>query len=104
MATLTVFGSSDDLIEVDGVEGADEFNDTSGHWRGIIEAPDGATAIVYVDLRRNGTWTVALGQYEEDYPLPNWPVSITVDEDLCAYSTKATIEVPEGTTIRKYED
>lgn len=55
MATLTIYGASDDLIEADGIEEADELNETSGHWQGLIEAPDGATAIAYVDHRPNGT-------------------------------------------------
>lgn len=104
MAKVTIFGASDDLIEIDGIDGADEFNDTSGHWRGILEAPNGETALVYVDLRRGGTWTVALGQFEEDYALPAWPQRYETDFDLSAYSVKATIEVPDGTTIREYRD
>lgn len=101
MATITISGASDDLVEVSGVPGEDEFSAVSGNWRGIIVAPDGATAIVYVDLRHNACWTVALGQYEEDYSLPDWPVSIAVDEELCRYSTRALIEVPDGTTIEE---
>ena len=99
--TLTIFGSSDDLIEVGGIEGADEFSKPNGSWIGVIEAPDGDTALVFVDYRPNGTWTVALAQYEEDYKLPAWPQSFEVDEELCRYSVKATIIVPEGTTIRE---
>lgn len=104
MATVTIYGASDDLIEIDGIDGADEFNDTSGHWRGILEAPNGETALVYVDLRPGSVWTVALGQFEEDYELPKWKQRYETDFDLCTYSVKATIEVPDGTTIREYKD
>lgn len=103
MATLTINGASDDLIEVSGVKGEDEFCDVSGHWRGLIIAPDGGTAIVYVDYRPNGCWTVALGQYDEDYALPEWPMKLTVDMDNCSYSTTAVIEVPDGTVIEEYK-
>lgn len=104
MAKVTIYGASDDLIEIDGIEGADEFNEVSGHWRGVLEAPDGEAAIVYVDYRPEGTWTVALGQFEEQLTLPAWPQSFEVDENLCEYSVKATIEVPDGTTIKELED
>ena len=101
--TLTIFGSSDDLIEVDGISGGDEFSKPNGSWIGVIEAPDGDTALVFVDYRPNGTWTVALAQYGEDYKLPAWPQSFEVDEAFCRYSVKAAIIVPEGTTIREIE-
>lgn len=102
MATLTINGASDDLIEVSGIKGADEFCEVSGHWCGLIIAPDGDTAMVYVDYRPNGCWTVTLGQYEEDYRLPDWPVKLVVDENNCTYSTTALIEVPDGTIIEEY--
>lgn len=98
MSTLTIYGASDDLVEASGIEGADEFS-TTGRWVGTIVAPDGQTALVYVDYRDNGTWTVALGQYEEDYALPAWEVRFVVNPALCAYSTVAHIDVPDGTTI-----
>jgi hypothetical protein len=105
MATLTVHGGSDDLAELAGIEGADEFTvPGSDTWVGVIEAPNGETALLYVDLRKNGTWTVALGRFEEDYALPAWPVSITSNDEACRYSTYAQIEVPEGTTVREYND
>ncbi len=103
MEKVTIFGASDDLIEIDGILGADEFSKPRGAWTGILEAPNGETALVYVDYRRGGTWTVALGQYEEDYALPEWPQHYETDFDLSTYSVKATIEVPDGTTIREYE-
>lgn len=100
MATLTVYGASDDLIEAEGIEGADEFYaDPSGSWVGLLTAPDGATALLYVDYRSNGCWTVALGRYEEDYALPGWPVEITSKDSECSYSTYARITVPEGTLL-----
>lgn len=101
MATLTIYGASDDLVEVEGIEGADEFN-CNGSWVGVLEAPDGGTAFVYVDYRNNnGCWTVTLGRWEEDYALPTWPVTITSNDEACRYSTFATIEVPDGTTIKQ---
>ncbi len=102
MAKILISGSSDDLVEIEGVEGADEFSlGTGDGWTGILEAPNGETALVYVDYRPGGTWTVALGQFEEDYKLPAWPQSFVADG---GYSVVATVEVPDGTTIREWKD
>ena len=102
MAKVLISGASDDLVEIEGIEGADEFSlGTGDGWIGILEAPNGETALVYVDYRQGGTWTVALGQFEEDYKLPAWPQSFVADG---GYSVVATIEVPDGTTIREWKD
>lgn len=102
MAKVLISGASDDLVEIEGIEGADEFSLGTGNgWTGILEAPNGETALVYVDYRQGGTWTVALGQFEEDYKLPAWPHSFVADG---GYSVVATIEVPDGTTIREWKD
>ena len=103
MAVVEVYGASDDLVEIEGIEGADEFN-TDGNWTGVLIAPDGATALLYVDYRRNGCWTVTLGRWEEDYALPDWEVKIASDDSLCSYSTVAYITVPDGTTVSELED
>jgi len=101
MAKVTFYGASDDLVEVEGIEGADEFSPEKDGWVGVLESPDGDTALVYVDYRHNGTWTVSLGIYEEDYLLPAWPITTEVRPDLCRYSTHVTVEVPDGTTIKE---
>ena len=97
MATLTVYGSSDDLVEIAGVEGGDEFN-CDGSWSGVIVAPNGDTALLYVDYRR-GTWSSSLALYEEGYKLPEWDVKITGDGEMNDYSTYTEITVPDGTKI-----
>jgi len=98
MATVTVYGAGDDLVEIDGIEGADEFS-TNGHWVGVLEAPDGDTALLYVDFRDNSCWTVTIGRYEEEYALPTWPIVLTSNDKECKYSTFATITVPDGTKV-----
>lgn len=106
MAKLTVYGASDDLVELDGIDGADEFSiGNKDSWTGVLVAPNGETALLYVDYRRNGCWTTALGLYEEDYSLPDWPVTITVDaKNGSSYSTYMTVEVPDGTTVKEWND
>lgn len=105
MAVLTVYGASDDLVEIEGVKGADEFTvPGSGSWEGVITAPDGATARLYVDFRSNGCWTVALGLWEEDYNLPDWPVKISLNAKACRYSTYAEITVPDGSKVKEIKN
>lgn len=99
MAVFTVYGASDDLVEAEGVPGADEFNAVSRHWVGLLVSPDDERMLVYVDYRRNGCWTTTVGRWEEDVALPDWDIKISSDDDLCRYSTYMEITVPEGTTL-----
>jgi len=98
--TVMIYGASDDLVEVEGkIDGADEFSYSNGTWKGVLEAPTGETALVFVDYRDNGFWTVILTPFEEDYEF-DWPVKYAVVDANCRYSITATVEVPEGTTFK----
>ena len=108
MATIAIYGASDDLIEVEGdIDGADEYNlGSTETWTGVLEAPDGETALVYVTYQKNGCWTVAFGQYDIDYKLPAWQQEYSVYDDgrpnREKYSVQLTLTVPDGTTIRPH--
>ena len=42
---------------------------------------------------------------DRDYSLPDWPVTITVDaKNGSSYSTYMTVEVPDGTTVKEWND
>jgi len=98
--TVMIYGASDDLVEVEGkIKGADEYSYNDGTWEGVLEAPNGESALVFVDFRSNGFWTVSLTPYEEGFEL-SWPVEYSVIEANCRYSITATVEVPEGTTFK----
>lgn len=101
MAEVLIHGASDDLVEISGIEGADEFN-CNGNWTGLLTAPNGDTAFVYVDYRSNGTWTTAFGLWDEDYKLPQWPIEVTTGDDFNFYTTLTKITVPDGTTIQEW--
>lgn len=96
---IRIYGASDNLIEVEGCEGADEFN-TYEHgpvmWGGDLRAPDGEQMRAHVVF--DGCWSVALGQVDEDKPLPAWPVTIAQHRSL-PYSVMAVIDAPEGTVL-----
>lgn len=98
---ITFYGASDDLVEVAGCEGADEFN--SDDWSGVLIAPDGGRMRVYVRFEINGCWSVGMGQVDEKFQLPSWEHSITqapaMNPDNPGYSALLTINAPKGTEL-----
>lgn len=102
MTTITIYGTSDDLVEVDGCDGADEFN-TRGDWQGDLIAPDDSAMTVYARFELSGCWSLGIGQVDEDHQLPGWPVTITqapaMNPDNPGYSALLTIEAPDGTKL-----
>jgi hypothetical protein len=102
---ITIYGASDDLVEVDGCEGADEFG--VDRWHGDLIAPDGSQMRVHCWYGDNGCWQVGVGQVDEDVQLPAWPVTITqapaMNPDNPGYSALLTIDAPEGTRLANIE-
>lgn len=102
---ITIYGASDDLVEVEGCEGADEFYAGSGdRWQADLIAPGGTVAMrVHCWLDIDGCWQVGVGQVTEDAQLPAWPLSITqataMNPDSPGYSALLTIDAPEGTRL-----
>ncbi len=104
---ITINGGSDDLVEVDGCEGADEFyvaNVPAGAvcWYGDLVAPGAAeqmrvSAIFGVGDDGDGTWHIALGQPLESVPFPDW--KLTYSQEKSGYSVLVTIDAPEGTQL-----
>jgi hypothetical protein len=93
--TITIHGASDDLVEVDGCKGADEFG--ADDWSAELVAPDGGQMRVYCRFEDNGCWSVGVSQVDEDVPLPSWPLTITQQER--GGSALLTIDAPEGTRL-----
>jgi hypothetical protein len=106
VSTITIYGASDDLIEVAGCEGADEF-DCSGsqrhavNWHATLTAPDGPAMRVMAWYGPGGCWLLGIGQAGEDKELPSWPVTITQGDGRTssAYNVVLTVEAPEGTKL-----
>jgi hypothetical protein len=94
--TITIYGTNDELIEVEGCEGADEFHGTE--WSADIVGP-GAIEQMHVTVwfPDNGCWQVGVGQVDEAIQLPLWPVTISQHES--GYSALLTIEAPAGTRL-----
>src|SRR5680860_1463754 len=72
---VTIYGASDDLIEVYGeIEGADEFGVYRSEWVGTLTSPDGESLIVrgeYGKPGARGDWTLSI-ENTESYPA--WPI------------------------------
>lgn len=99
---ITIYGASDDLVEVSGCEGANEFN--ADRWQGDLIAPGGTEQMrVHCWYDDDGCWQVGVGQVLEDVQLPAWPVTITqapaMNPDNPGYSALLSVDAPEGTRL-----
>lgn len=73
MATITFYGSSDDLIEVEGpLAGCDEYPGDDENF--VVTGIDGALR-VRVLYTPGGVWAIAAAPFEEDRPM--LPVKIS---------------------------
>lgn len=98
MKTVSIYGASDDLIEVSGIPGADEFASYKTPIDFAIWHSTGEMRITAI-YGTNGCWSFALGQTGEEESFPDWPVRITQHER--GYSTLVEIDVPDGSIWRK---
>jgi hypothetical protein len=105
---ITIYGYSDDLVEVEGCEGADEFGPGSDdRWQGDLVAPGGTEQMrVHCWFDADGCWQVGVGQPIEDCQLPAWPITITqkphamqAQTGQLGYSAQLSIDAPEGTRL-----
>lgn len=104
---VTFFGASDDLIEIAGCPGADEFyvNEKDEGWFKLIH-DDGQGSIegliVTVQYRWLPTWTVGLTLLDEGIPLPPWPIRIDYGKEPSPnYSPMLSVDAPEGTYLER---
>jgi hypothetical protein len=99
---ITIYGASDDLVEVEGCEGADQFyvlgsaKEGEVCWRANLVGP-GATEQMAVGAIYNGCWHLVVGQPLEDVLFPEWPLTITQHES--GYSVLLSIDAPAGTRL-----
>ena len=102
---IIIYGYSDDLVEVEGCVGADEFN-VRDRWQGDLVGPGASEQVrVHCWFDDDGCWQVGVGQTIEDVQLPAWPVTITQlsavagRESGPGYSARLAIDAPEGTRL-----
>lgn len=93
-------GASDDLIEfsVDGATSEQtSYADGPVMAHAHLVAPDG-TALTVTLLLVNETWHGAVGQTDEETPLPPWPITVR-QAPHCDYATEIVIDAPDGTDL-----
>lgn len=98
---ITIYGASDDLVEVDGCKGADEFSpDDKDTWHADLIGPDGAQMRVFARYERHGCWSVGASQVDEEVPFPSWPVKVRGAAGRePRYSAVMEIDAPDGTRL-----
>lgn len=98
---IEIYGASDDLIEVEGCEGADEFGvDAKGRWQADLVGPGGTDQLrirAEWDPDKSGCWVISLSQTDESVPFPPWGNGI--EQAPSGYSTLIRIDAPEGTRL-----
>ena len=100
---ITIYGASDDLVEVDGCEGADEFyvanvDDGKVCWHGDLVAPGGTEQLRARAIYDDGVWSIALGQTDDGVPFPAWR-NDTEQAPRTDYSAAVVIDAPAGTRL-----
>jgi hypothetical protein len=95
--TVEIYGASDDLVEVSGCKGADEFYISGDQWHGELVAPDGEQLAVHVGYSAAGCWWVGVSQVDETVKLPSWPITVSQHEN--GYSALMRIEAPDATRL-----
>ena len=105
MRTITIYGASDDLIEIEGstLPEPDEFSPAPKNPGVVkIEDPDGGRLLVFVQYAANNLspcWMIGLSQVDDEDLLPHWPIRWSITER--GYSMKLEIDLPDGSVITK---
>ncbi|MGI6878801.1 hypothetical protein [Microbacterium sp. gxy059] len=98
MSKLTIYGASDDLVEIEG-EFREEFSAYNG-WRGRVTAPDGDALIItaeYGKPRGEAEWTLGV---ENAGTWPSWPIYFSERPDRDD-DPAIVIDVPAGTIVEE---
>lgn len=96
MKTMTMYGASDDLIEIGGVPGADEFY-AEGLGDDLVQGSFILGGRMRIRVLYDGCWSFAISQLDEGFPIPEWPIRITNHER--GYSILLEIDVPDDVAI-----
>ena len=98
---LKIYGSSDDLIEVEGHIREEYYvSDPVPTVLQIANTDGDALIVTFVYGRYDNTWSAEVSQVTEDAPIP-WPVTITAEPD--SYTVAVNIDCPDDTTIQQIE-
>lgn len=101
MRTLRVYGYSDDLVESEGIDGADEFPayDGTTPYRGRLEVKDG-TYTVEIHAIYAGSWAFAICPQDGNFDnMPPWEIRRTFG-DRCPCSETIEIDLPHNAVCK----
>jgi len=106
---ITFYGTSDDLVEVGGVDNLDEINtnyDEPELFDVKYQDPAGAVDGLRVEVAysKDGLWGVRVEPLEDGFPIPEWDIRIKRPHYSKDYSTMLAINAPEGTTVERITD
>lgn len=96
MATLCIYGASDDCVEFEGAIRDEFYVDRDGTWTGTLIAPTGE-ALKVKAVYGPDEWEVSLGSVP-DHASPDWPIHFGERPDREG-DPAIFLEVPEGTTV-----
>jgi hypothetical protein len=113
-SVIHIYGASDDLVEMEG-EGEVRFSDEErgrkdaeynvyDTSRYLVSGSNGDRVYAYAIYGDEGCWYFAVGQVDEDTPIPaGWAISTTQREDT-HYSAQLTIRAMDRLQVRREED
>jgi len=101
---ITIYGASDDLVEVEGAV-SDEFSLGPDGTRLRLTAPDGQSLDVAADfdnavLGGDLDWTIVVSAVNS---YPSWPIHFH-ERPNYEGDPAVTIQAPEGTTVEEVEE
>lgn len=101
---ITIYGASDDLVELTGCDAAEEFSAIGGDIVLVVgreEASLGENAsgitvrMHYGTHAAGGVWEACVSPIDEDAPCP-WPVRIKIS----GYTASVEIDAPRSTPVK----
>jgi hypothetical protein len=99
MSKMTIYGASDDLVEVEG-EFSEEFS-AYGPWEGRVLAPNGDALTVFAEFSASGSyradWTIGV---QNTGTWPAWPMYFAGRPDREG-DPALVIDVPVGTIVEE---
>lgn len=105
MATITIYGESDDLVEVEIIDGDGRKRiELDAYDRGqsiYLRLMDGTGMRVYAEYSPTdlggGVWMIGVAQLGEDQAIPGWPMKYRMAEN--GYSPELIIQAPEDVEV-----
>lgn len=105
MKTVKFYGASDDLVEIEGIKGEDEFyfHPTCESEKGIglsqaFLVGSGAGGLKVYAIY-DGCWHFSIGPIDEDIEMPQWPIRYSLYES--GYSVLLEIDVPDNAFVKE---